>query len=75
MSAIKGKKLQSRLFCHLQMLSIWTSLKFCHLVKSKAKLIQIERICKRQLKGGSNDKICSEILSRNMAKNGENASF
>ena len=57
------------------MLSIWTSLKFCHLVKSKAKLIQIERICKRQLKGGSNDKICSEILSRNMAKNGEKCQF
>ena len=25
---------QSHLFCRLQMLSIWTSLQFCHLVKS-----------------------------------------
>ena len=26
---------QSHLFCRLQMLSIWTSLKICHLVKSQ----------------------------------------
>ena len=32
---IKKKKKICDLFCHLQVLRIWTSLKFCHLVKSK----------------------------------------
>ena len=56
---------ESHLFCHLQMLSIWASLKIVCLVKSQLftvqqilRLVQIQRICRQQ----NNCKLKTEIL-------------
>ena len=63
------------------MLSIWTSLKFCRLVKSsthtpqkKFRLVQIESTCRRKIECRSKDETLT-LKEQKIMRKGENAGY
>ena len=67
--------------CHLQFVSIWTSLKFCCLVmgylftkRENFRLVQIQSICIRQNKCGLRNEDCL-LEVKNIVEKGENAGY